>query len=276
MITHMSQLTYMAKYWYTYNLQLISMLEGHQPAQSHFLLYKIMVPRGNKPGDIQSRGPTPRPWSSLDRNCEIMRGWVGEAKSEQHHHTLTTPIDSDILGVSSTSIDSLHEWTTLTPSIEINSYIEPETEKWQPHAKLHHWSSSYPLCETLHIDATSRIKEISNLPSTIPILWSTRKCALHITVEHLRDFVSYGVETNDAIITLYFELLCTFASATYMNPAFLPKLRQLGWGYVSWYFMIAQYRYYLQKIDRPYKSGEPAIMIPPFIDGSHWVDLVQQ
>lgn len=191
MITHTSQLTYMAKYWHTYNLQLISMLEGHQLAQSHFLLYKIMVPRGNKPGDIQSRDPTPRPWSSLDRNCEIMRGRVGEAKSEQHHHTLTTPNDSDILVVSSTSLDSFHEWTTLTRSVVINSYMEPETEKWQPHAKLHHRSSSYPLCETLPINATSRIKEICNLHSTIPILWSTHKCALHhITVEHLRDFVA--------------------------------------------------------------------------------------
>jgi hypothetical protein len=139
-----------------------------------------------------------------------------------------------------------------------------------------HRPTTHILYTTLSPNILSVIKEACNLPPTLPILRSTYKRNTYITVKHLRDFISYGVETSDAIITLYMDMLCNDGQATYLHPSFLPRLRQHGWRVVSRSFASSSQGYYARKLDRPNKTGEQVIMIPLFVDNNHWIALVHR
>jgi hypothetical protein len=74
--------------------------------------------------------------------------------------------------------------------------------------------------------------------------------------------IPHGSETTDEIITFHMELLCTNGNATYLSPSFLPKLIELGWSYVNKYFASNDHKSRVRGINRPWKNGEPLIIIP--------------
>jgi hypothetical protein len=136
--------------------------------------------------------PVPRsPDTSLHilPNHAILRGG-GTAANELHQSSLTVPTESDIITVSSTSVDSNHEWVSITSSIELNTYMNSTFEQCRPNNIQQYRRSSHPLYASLPPNITSKIKAICNLPPTLPILRSSRKPTLYISVEHVRDFIS--------------------------------------------------------------------------------------
>jgi hypothetical protein len=194
--------------------------------------------------------------------------------------TRNTSLATDEISVSSTSIQSTHEWTAHSTILEcaninLEEHIRHEFS-WRPTTSIPYRAPTHTLGTTISTNTLIKIKNLCQLPPSTPIFRSTRKPDLHITVEHLRDLVSYGNETNDAIILLYLELLCYNSQATYMTTYFLPKLKQQGWRYVSRFFSSSLSGYRSRKIDRPHKTGEKAIMIPLFVADTHWVALVRR
>jgi hypothetical protein len=132
------------------------------------------------------------------------------------------------------------------------------------------------MCTSISPDMLNDITTICNLPPETQIFRSIRKPSILLKVGHIQDLVSYGSETNDAILTFYLDMLCSSKHATYMSTAFWPHLKQYGWDRVQRYFASSQSGYYARKLDRPLKVGEPKIMIPIFINGNHWVALVRR
>jgi hypothetical protein len=193
--------------------------------------------------------------------------------------TRNKSLTTDEISVSSTSIQRTHEWTAHSTILEcaninLEEHIRHESS-WRPTTSIPYRAPTHILVTTISTNTLTKIKNLCQLPPSTPIFRSTRKPDLHITVEHLRDLVSHGNETNDAIILLYLELLCYNSQATYMTTYFLPKLKQQGWRYVSRFFSSSQSGYRSRKIDRPHKTGEKAIMIPLFVADTHWVALVR-
>lgn len=191
--------------------------------------------------------------------------------NQQNDNELT-----EIISVSSTSIDKPDEWRTHSSFLEVNEYQLTHDGFWHPPIPLPIQPNIHPLCSSIPPNLLESIKTICNFPPEIQILRSTHKPNISIMVGHMQDLVSYGSETNDAILTLYLELLCSNGHATYMSTAFWPHMQQYGWNHVQQYFATSQTGYYSRKIDRPYKTGEPKIMIPLFIHGTHWVALVHR
>jgi hypothetical protein len=138
----------------------------------------------------------------------------------------------DTISISSTSVENTHTWTSLSPWIDVISDTVLDSHTWQPNAHLSRRTSNHPLLTSIPSAVLETIKQSCNLAPTLPILRSSRKRSLNVTVEHLRDFISYGCTTSDAIITLYMDLLCSSGQAAYMDTDFLPRLQQQGWGYV--------------------------------------------
>lgn len=185
--------------------------------------------------------------------------------------------NNEILSVSSTSIANTDDWTSTSPHLEIRSMSQTNNEQyWTPPIILPLQSGTHCLSTSIPSEILSRITELCSIPSDTKILRSTRKSTISITTGNLQDLVSYGAETNDAIFSLYLELLCSTGNVTYMNTAFWPHLKQYGWHKVQRYFASSHSGFHARKVDRPHKTGENAIMIPLFIQGIHWVALVRR
>lgn len=221
--------------------------------------------------------------SNSNEKTTPLRGGGQKSKPELTNSKSTINFlqrDGDIISISSASLDSSYDWQTQHPGLEINKLINDHTPlhemPWQPDVTLPWRQTTHSLVLTIPTYILSSIKKICNLHPTMPLIRSSRSKTTFITTDNLRDLVSYGTETNDSIITLYMEMLCHNDQATYMYPTFLTKLKQHGWAEVSRFFATSSHGYYARKVDRPNKVGEPRIMIPLFVNGSHWVALVRR
>ncbi len=184
--------------------------------------------------------------------------------------------NNEILSVSSTSIEITSEWTFNSPHLEIRHTLTNNEQSWAPPTLLPFKSGTHCLSTSIPPEVLTRITELCSFPPDTKILQSTRKSTIFFTTGNLQDLVSYGAEMNDAIFSLYLELLCSTGNTTYMTMAFWPHLKQYGWHKVQRYFASSHSGFHARKIDRPHKTGESAIMIPLFIQGIHWVALAHR
>jgi hypothetical protein len=119
------------------------------------------------------------------------------------------------------------------------------------------------------------IKRYSNQPNDEIIVYSKNKTNTVITAQDLRNLLSHGQPTNDEIIYLFLEIYCSFFDYTFLTEKFTELLHRNGWPNI-----LARYFVYnasqRRSINKPYLSGEPALAIPCFVNGNHWVAVVRR
>jgi hypothetical protein len=92
---------------------------------------------------------------------------------------------------------------------------------------------------------------------------------------HFQNLITYNMPINDQIITTVCEGMCTTYQISYLSTKFVNHIAEFGWNRVSKYFA-SNKRAHRRSINRPYKHGEPVVLIPTFIHGNHWIGLVRR
>ncbi len=109
---------------------------------------------------------------------------------------------------------------------------------------------------------------------TNPLIRSSKKPSVQIATHHLQELLTHGTETNEHVMYLYLEMLCEMYNLAFLYTDFIPHLLQEGWQDAKRYF--ASNRRNRQRSNvKPLKSGEPAIIIPSHMGGSHWIGVVR-
>ena len=114
----------------------------------------------------------------------------------------------------------------------------------------------------------------SNRNESLTFVCHQDKEEVHVTTKDLRDLLSHSRPIADETITLYLELLSAQYDFAYLATSTIPKLQEEGWNRLKRSF--AYFRNRPRTNTRPKLSGEPAIIIPCFIHGCHWVIVVRR
>lgn len=119
------------------------------------------------------------------------------------------------------------------------------------------------------------IQNLCSMPDNTTIIRCRQLHGLTIETHHLRSLLTHNEPTNDAIITLYTTCLCIKYGISQVSTQFITKLKEEGWATVQNYFA-NNTRAHRRTHSRPYKNGEPVILIPAHVQSCHWVAIVHQ
>ncbi len=151
----------------------------------------------------------------------------------------------------------------------------PIKHSWQPSVQLYYKRSNHPLDIGLSTHHTSIITQYCQLPSEMILASSIVKPTVVLTSHDLRNLLTHGQPTNDNTIYLFLEIFCSFFNYTFLTEKFLTLLNREGWQKIRRYFSNAK-KSKERSTYGPDMSGEPAIAIPCFINGAHWIALVRR
>jgi hypothetical protein len=191
------------------------------------------------------------------------------------HSNIQAPIDVDIVNIQN-SINTNDPWIQLSQSpLKIvdcsNSKI---TSWWTPPNQIQYKKSTHLLFTNISQTNINILLRSCQLHPNQTVLRIAKRKDICIRTNHLRNFITYGQLTSDAVISLYLEGFCHQHRLTYLTSFFIPHLKTHGWTKVRTYFANHQ-KAHSRRIDRPKVSGEPTILIPSFIHNNHWVALVR-
>jgi hypothetical protein len=145
---------------------------------------------------------------------------------------------------------------------------------WRPSTLLPLRRSSHPLDTACTAQELASLMRYCSREATATFVRHHIKEDVHVTTTDLRDLLSYMRPIADETITLYLELLATQYNITYLATNTIPKLRSEGWAAVQRSF--ANYHNRARSHTRPLIEGEPAIILPCFVHGCHWVSVVRR
>jgi hypothetical protein len=145
---------------------------------------------------------------------------------------------------------------------------------WRPSALLSLRRSSHPLDTACTAQELATLMRYCSREATTTFVRHHIKEDVHVTTTDLRDLLSHTRPIADETITLYLELLATQYNITYLATNTLPKLWSEGWATVQRSF--ANYRNRARSHTRPLIEGEPAIILPCYVHGCHWVSVVRR
>jgi hypothetical protein len=139
--------------------------------------------------------------------------------------------------------------------------------------------------KTIKTSPIIRVSILTRFPTTstgnqrfccnVVIAYSKQRPEIVITSQDLRNLISHGKSTNDQTIYLFLEILCKSLKYTFLTEKFYTLLKRNGWQQVKRFF--AQNKGSKGRSTfRPSISGEPAIAIPCFIYGCHWIAVVRR
>lgn len=192
------------------------------------------------------------------------------------HSNIQAPIDVDIVNIHN-SINTNDLWIPLSQSpLEIVDYSNSNTTSWwTPPNQIQYKKSTHLLSTNISQTNTNIQLRLCQLHPNQTVLRIAKRKDIGIRTIHLRNLITYGQFTSDAVISLYLEGFCHQHRLTYLTSFFIPHLKTHGWTKVRTYFANHQ-RAHSRRIDRPRLSGEPTILIPSFIHNNHWVALVRR
>lgn len=148
-------------------------------------------------------------------------------------------------------------------------------ETWRPSQHLPYKFTHHPLINNIGDETPHTIKNLCQQSPTTPFRRSTKRNSVEITIKHLQELISYGQEVNDHIMYLYLEMVCHIQCA-FLYTDFIPRLKQTGWTDAKRYFANPNRRNRSRAPEKPNKTGERAILIPAFINDSHWTGIVRR
>jgi hypothetical protein len=99
---------------------------------------------------------------------------------------------------------------------------------------------------------------------------------LRLSSHELQNLLSHGQPTPCSVILMYTKLLSDHYQIPYLNTDFILRLKQHGWNDVKRYFSTNVRQTRSRTLTRPNMQGESTIMIPSFINDSHWIALVRR
>jgi hypothetical protein len=106
------------------------------------------------------------------------------------------------------------------------------------------------------------------------IAYSKRRPNIIITTADLRNLISHGEPINDEVMYLFLEIFCSLFNYTFITEKLTTLLHRNGWStIIARYFANDQSQ---RSINKPYLTQEPAIAIPCFVNGGHWVAVVRR
>jgi len=146
--------------------------------------------------------------------------------------------------------------------------------RWRPAACLSVKRSQHPLDRACSLQELCELMRYSNRNESLTFVCHQDKEEVHVTTKDLRDLLSHSRPIADETITLYLELLSAQYDFAYLATSTIPKLQEEGWNRLKRSF--AYFRNRPRTNTRPKLSGEPAIIIPCFIHGCHWVIVVRR
>jgi hypothetical protein len=116
----------------------------------------------------------------------------------------------------------------------------------QPSANHPKWSPRYTLPEQTNPSVQEQLLLLPSTCNTIKeytqgtrldvILQAAPNPDIHLTVEGLRNLVTYNTMIYHKILILSLENICNTTGSKYLDPSFLPQLRDHGWSGVQHYF----------------------------------------
>jgi hypothetical protein len=146
---------------------------------------------------------------------------------------------------------------------------------WQPEEYLPVMHSDHPFDSPLTTSEFQQIMNTCRLPWNCVVMYSETKPAIYLTVDDIRNLISSNSMTNDDTMDLYLEIFCQHFHLSYVCPQIIPLLRTEGWKHVQRFFVEVRSSH-SRTTHRPQLQGEPAIAIPCFVEGNHWVGLVRR
>ncbi len=145
---------------------------------------------------------------------------------------------------------------------------------WRPRRTLPVVRSTHLLDLACSDEALRQLRTGCEQEETTIVAYHPHHPLLRVTTKNLRRLLSYSSPISDSIMTFYLEKLTARYNISYLATSFIYTLRLQGWDRLQSYF--AMYRNRPRTNSRPRIHGEPAIILPCFVDGCHWVTVVRR
>jgi hypothetical protein len=145
---------------------------------------------------------------------------------------------------------------------------------WHPTPLLPVQRSNHELDRILSESILEHMKHYCQLPAQNIITYSAKE-KIFITSTQLCNILTNGKSINDEVIHLYLETFCTSLNLAFVCPQFYPLLLRNGWHQVARFFSPAK-SHPKRSIYKPGLTGEPAIALPCFVHGCHWVAVARR
>jgi hypothetical protein len=147
---------------------------------------------------------------------------------------------------------------------------------WTPDCTLTFQHQTHPLLQVIQQEEIEQLRVICQLARNTTIIRCAHDRRLHLTRKEIQSLVSHGHTTTDHVITLYIKMLSESYNIPYLSTDFIPRLINEGWNSVTRYFANNDRSSRKRKLTRPNKAGEHSMIIPTFINNSHWLAIVRR
>jgi hypothetical protein len=148
------------------------------------------------------------------------------------------------------------------------------TSLWRPHKRLPVIRTSHPLDVCCTNDTLQAIQVCRNQEEEEKISNHPIHPLIFVQVKHLRSLISHSSMISDVVVIFYLEMLTRQYDITCLSTSIMTTLQQQGWQRLQSHF--ALYRNRPQTNSQPWISRESAIILPCFVDGCHWVNVVRR
>jgi len=156
--------------------------------------------------------------------------------------------------------------------ISIASNLKPK-QAWRPSAFLPTRKSSGPIWDILPENLSDFINPSLQQHPTDVILFLTQDKIQNLTTAHLRELITHGSMTIDAILNTFLELLCNQKQMHYLSTFFITLFRRdRSWESIQDWFNTGNHFVPSQ----PQIDSTLPILIPCHVHGSHWVGIVRR
>jgi hypothetical protein len=164
---------------------------------------------------------------------------------------------------------------TNTGPLKITRYPRTATQSWNPTIPLPHSHSTHISTNVISETLLEQIRMGCHQPPHHVLVHSKKNKKIFITSPQLCHLMENGKGIHDEILHLFLETLCSSTNLTFLCPQFLPLLHRDRWSKIEKYFSPSK-DHPQRSIYKPSLQREPAITIPCYIHGCHWVTVARR